>query len=734
MADYRIEIGTMRFEAPEIVLSSINVATAVDIVGAELSADEFTAILCFEAGVAYLFSPADYDGVLTADNYLFGTADVTSGDLTTVPYGTPLDFYDGADLVARFFIRSVQRIGRQRYQINAMSAVGMLEYVQHLGGVYNDTTVAEIITEIVGGAFPFQVAQDAAGQKVAGWLPIDSARNNLHRVLFAMGIAVTKDSTTGEMVFQFLDSSTPSAISDDAIYIGGRVDYNALVTAVEVTEHAFYRAPAEPEQIFSNINGVAAVGLFVPFSAPYWDVQAEGLTVSELGDNYAVVTGVGTLTGRPYVHTQQIRRREISGTPGVVPNVVTSSDDAMVNSLNALNVLDRLAAYYGSRKTISADIVRSGERAGDSVAFTDAFGDAETGIIEQMSLRVSGLIRASCRIVTDYSPTGQGNTYTNRLLIDASGSWTVPTDVTRIRIALIGGGGGGYGGNDGEEGAGGIYDPDFSEYGDLHPYRDRDEGYLGYHYVEGEQPVKHGGAGGQPGTPGRVYAADLEVTPGETISFVVGVGGAGGADADEAGQNGTETTATSTSFGEISSDDGFSSAAGFFDAAGGVAFATAGSVGYAGCDGGQTDTESLLGWLGGSGLPGADFDEESQGGQGGAGAVESSGNYRASGGGGGGAAYGADGGAGGSGRIENTNQVYGGDGGDGADALPPPQAFFGCAGDGGNGGGAGGNAGAGYNWRYFKDTGAYYKNGEKGQPGLGSAGGQGGPGCAIIYW
>lgn len=731
MAAYRIEIGTMVFENSSIILGSLNISTAVDIAGAELAADIFTVVVDFEAGTYWLFSPSDYDGIMTEDNYLFGTADATSGDLTQTAYGTPILFYRDNVLFSKFYVRSVERVGKTKYAITAMSAVGFLDNQRHYGGVYSGITVEDLIDEIIGSAFTYSIDAAVQDQYVSGWLPIDTARNNLHKVMFAFGISLTKDAN-GDIQFVFLSNSSPSSVPNDRIFLGGSVDYSERVTDVEVWEHLFYKIPVEAESLFTNTGDTTADHLIVEFNEPYFDLESEGLVINESGDNYAIVTGTGTLYGKKYFHSTNVITKHIADA-AVVPNVITSSEDTLVNSLNSRSVLARLVSYYSSKKTVRADILLAGEKAGSVISFEDAFGDNSTGIIAEQDTTASSFLKAACKIITDYTPTGQGNFYTSKVLITSGGTWTVPAGVTNIRIALIGGGGGGQGGYDGEEGAGGEYDPDWGEYGDLIPYRDRDAGYLGYHYKADEQPLKQGGAGGEPGTPGKAYIIDKEVTPGEVITIVVGAGGSGGSANGTDGQDGTATTASSTSLGSLSSSLGSSTQAGFYDPFSGSVFAAAGRIGYAGMPGGQTDVTDLLGWNGAAGLSGGSFSTTYQGGAGGAGASIEDGDYRASGGGGGGAAYGASGGAGGAGTITNHDVVCG-DGGAGADAAAPDQAFYGCGGDGGNGGGAGGNAGGGYNKRYYSSFNYGYTNGARGAAGKGSVGGQGGAGCVIIYY
>ena len=741
MTEYRITIGNpsapdFDFETRSIKLNSISSATAVDVVGTELSIDVFNVVVEYYPD-DLLFSPEDYDGVYTKDGYYFGTADI-GADLIEVPYGEPLVFYKDGSVFGKFYVKNIVRTGKNLYKINAMSAIGFLENQKHYGGIYDNETIEDMLDEIIGEAFPYSVDAAIQNEIVSGWLPISTRRANLHRLMFAMGITITKDAD-GDVVFGYLEYSTPTSVGTGKVFYGGNVDYNIPATAAEVTEYSFYKLQnTEEEQLFTNLGDTTAEELLIEFQHPCYDLRTEEqLTIDSYGDNYAIVSGNGVLYGKAYTqNTRTIRKVNESATGAA--NIVTSTEDALVNALNSENVLRRILSYYSSKKTVSIAIDSSGEKCGDVISFYDPFMESESGFISQMEIYASSFLKAALEIITNYIPTGQGNFYHNRALITSSGTWTVPTGVTTIRIALIGGGGGGQGGYDGQRGAGDPYDPSWGQDGDMSPYRDREEGYLGYRYRQ-PQPVKQGGAGGEPGAPGKAYVIDKTVVPGEVITIAVGTGGAGGARNGGSGSAGTATTATSTSLGSISSANGTSTDAGYYDVLGGIAVAAGGTDGYEGMPGGQTDIASLYGWLGYAGLPGEDFDETYHGGAGGSGEHSEStedipsGRYRASGGGGGGAAYGANGGDGTDGYLDG-NDVYCGSGGAGANAEPPPQAFYGCAGNGGNGGGAGGNEGGGYCDTYFSEFNDRYERGAPGAAGHGSVGGQGGAGCVIIYW
>lgn len=733
------------FTRSDIKSRSLQIVTSVDVVGAELAADELYGDVDYMVGEYIWFSPADYDGLMTSDGYIFAAADQTI-DLTQVPFATPVWLMDGNTVRHKLYLDYAERIDPQTYRLTAISGVGILERRRHKGNYYASATVIEVLDEIIGDAFTYTVDPDVGAQRVFGLLLPDTCRRNLHKLLFALGISIVKGSDGG-IQFVYLTGTVDGTIPSSRVFLGGSISYQTPVTAVEVTEHSFYpRGGTEPVVIFDNNSKPAAIHTLVEFDNAYYDLTTtESLTIEESGATYAIVSGIGSLSGVPYFHDTRVVRLE-NPDPAGGQDIIQSDQDYLVNSLNSLAVARRLLEYYTVRKIVQLPARLDGEKAGQNVTYPDPFGDGqETGFIVSAETVVTGFEKATLRIMTDYAPAGQGNFYSNRVLITADGTWTVPAGVTNIRIALIGGGGGGSGGYDGEEGAGGEYDPDYGKDGDLIPVRDRDEGYLGYHYRDGQQPIKQGGAGGDAGTPGKSYVVDVEVDPGEVIAVVVGSGGAGGARNGENGQPGTETTADA-SFGVLSSDLGTITSSGYYDTFSGRAFAAAGKAGFSGMPGGQTDDLSLLGWLGGAGLAGGDLDTY-HGGAGGSGAVIEiseqypDGRWRASGGGGGGAAYGASGGNGTPGRIveeppigSRRYSVYCGSGGKGADALPPPAAFFGCGGDGGNGGGAGGNEAGGYNDTRFLEDGGLYVEGERGEPGLGSVGGQGGAGCVIIYY
>lgn len=723
------DIANPLFTFDDTSIRSVNGSLAVDLIANELSVDELTPVVEWDkiGENVQVFAPADYDAIMDDDGLFFATSYTGDEDLLSVPYGTPVWFYFDDLLRGKYYVKKIIRQGRDTYQLTLMSPIGLLDTIIDYGGMYSassgdtfrsvladilDGTVGPVengLYPITGGVFDCYVEQSVGVLPIAGWLPIATKRENLHQLLFSENVSLTKASD-GTPVFAYLyNQVTPSAIPESNIRIGGQVNYEDKVTAVELTEHTYLDLGASDELVtlFDGSAEGTVTNAKVLFTDPIHGDPMTGelvvtgsLTVSKWGANYAIVSGNGILQGYKYTHSTKVLRRDIAQTG--TTNEVAINRVTLVNPLNSVNVADRLAAFYSTAVTVDADIYideNDEPRCGRQYTFTDPFGEEKTGFIARMDFNVSETLLANSHIVTDYAPTGQGNNYSSAVLI-SSGNWTVPDGVTKARIILIAGGAGGSAGSNGADGGRAT----LTNYSQTY-----------YHGFDMSTAIGGaGGAGGAGGSAGKILTVDLDpVTPGDVITISYGTGGA-------ADSPGTDTVITYNGV-QYTTADGTFMPNGIVNLFTGEILGRPGRAGIKGGDGGAylNNGENVTGygqtWQGGSHsqVSARDGDHYS---------VYGADATRA---GGGGAAYGRNGSAG---RPLHTSD-YNCDGGAGASALPPPQADYGCGGNGGNGGGGGGGGSV----RYFSLN-SSFTAGNGGAGGSGSAGGQGGDGCVLIYY
>lgn len=654
-----------------------------------------------------------------------------------------VEYFRDGRRVGVYYLQTVERVGSAAYTLSALSALGRLITMRHVGGIYTGQTVAEVVPQICG---PVAVMIESvyANRKLYGYLPYSnpdkekgngrSARDNLSQVLFAIGASLGVDENGVMRVEKLWDGVSATITADQINEDSCSTVYETPVSAVEITEHQWVKSGAD----VSLFDGTAEEGTLVTFSEPAYNLVGNGVTVRESGDNYAILSaGTGTLTGKRYNHLTRIVRRTV--TDGVEENVVTVSDATLVSLTNSVDVAKRMADYYRHREIIRVDVEPGTERAGRVVQIFHPWDKKMVqACVESRETVISGILNSQTSALVGFTPAQpEAAEYLDeRVVLTGSGKFQIPEGTTTIHYVMISAGQGGRCGEKGEDTQSG---PKFSWTNPV--FEDRVDGYA---LALGGK----GGKGGKGGMGGRIVEGDLDVSQLKSLAYACGKSGKGAefSPDDLPGTDGTDTVFHGMTTAGASAPDW-----GFTDPITGEQFGGVGEDGLPGGDGAGRDPsvseytdDSVQQYVNGT----IAYDEDGNaftpgpvaGSEGKVSMtrITSTGTPRSYGwyssGLGGGPAAGANGKAGSSGRGlpgETTVDVTGGPGADGMTAtLTPskPKRY----GRGGRGGYGGGGAGSG---------GIAVKNGNgtitPGAPrfgGLGSRGGPGADGCIILYY
>lgn len=674
------------------------------------------------SGNAYYARPLN-SASLEIDTFSF---DVQSDDtsLTEFIRNTPLTFYHDGNQMGIFYVQTISRTSINTYHFTCTSTVGLLDETYHDGGIYTGETVREVCTDICKPLTCY-VKSNIANIKLYGWLPIATRRENLAQVLFAIG-ATLKVDYNGAIRIEGLWDGQSSEITASEMYAGGSVEYATPVTEVIVTEHAYSQSTTEVTELF---NGTTSAGDKITFDDPCYDLEATGFEITESGANYAIVTaGSGVLNGKKYTHvTRQIITPTNTRSRSLVEqsdNTVKVENATLVSLVNANAVAERLAEYYSHNERINNKISIKREIPGDVVQITHPYGGEVTGCIESADVTVSGRLAAQESVLVGYKPQdiGEQEYYDTVEVLTKSGVWTVPGNVTSVRIVLIGGGQGGTKGKNGEDGN------NQSNYKHCTPIRNSSGKVLWYSAAYGG----NGGEAGRKGERGNIFTTELKVVPGMQIAYVIGSGGLGASQDNASGMIGGNTI-----FGDFSSANGSQPTnSGYIDPILGLKYCVDGLDGVSGGKGSGGKTAQVSSPL--------DIDEFNITDQDGivwhCGEADQNITRNQTawcyGGTGGGAAVGRNGGNGlVSLKGDNIRDFTTGDGGAGANAASPKtQTSYGSGGNGGNGGGGGGGTGATNltkTWNHGEEISLL---GKGGAGGLGSNGGDGASGCVLVYY
>ena len=129
-------------------LFSLKSATAVSLVGEELSIDTMNATVSFTVINPAAFAPADADYFEASD----ATGPVLYGYFTDAimdtPYGTPVFFYQDFELAGKFYVSEVSRSAARAYELHCVSFIGILDKRNFCGGYYEGAKFKDVAEEI----------------------------------------------------------------------------------------------------------------------------------------------------------------------------------------------------------------------------------------------------------------------------------------------------------------------------------------------------------------------------------------------------------------------------------------------------------------------------------------------------------------------------------------------------------------------------------------------------------
>lgn len=638
---------------------------------------------------------------------------VASDKIDALPRYTPVRYYYDGQIIGKYYLFKVPP-GAGLREFTALSSLGILGKQTHAGGMYTGQQFSAVVQDIVGGSVPISIDPQLSKLPTYGWIPRQTRRESLHQAALAMGATITRDED-GDMIIGFPRMGGDEDVPDNEVVQGGQTAADeSPVTRVEVTEYTFLGIEDDTmTTLFDNTDGGTSgeESLVVFAGAPIHGLTTSGtLEIKESNCNYAIVTGVGTLTGRQYTVATRIVTAEAQDETQD-ENTISVKNCYLINLANSRNVAERLLEYHNNKKTLTCELVLKGHRPGDRLTLNDPYGSPTSAFMVSADFVASTYIRATCELVTGYVPGHLGNNFNRVIVLTGSGTWTPPDGVNKGLVVLIGGGDGGGNGLPGQSGSSGT---------------SKANGLGGA-----------GGEAGKGGLGGRVLSVEMSFSGSYVYSCGQGGAGASAGSTATAGKSGGDTT-----FGSMSSANGQHVPTGSANLFTGERLGGDGEDGLEGGRGAQAmpvqigSTTVLEGGQRGDTVtyakktcePGAD------------GASATYAFNAAGGGGGGGAAAGGDGTAGTDGIAvnfsstigpESNMKTRGGTGGAGADATAPEdETTYGKGGRGGHGGGGGGggggagNAGVGY---------GTFELGTGGSPGAGSKGSAGGPGIILIY-
>lgn len=155
---YKIYIGSL--EDPLYYFEQADTFGAVstqrvNLVGQELSVDTFEPVVMDNINDlkdVRIFRSSDEKEIIVGAGEIYALSvgeNIEPSGLISLEYGTPVWYYYEETLIGKFYYKSTDRAGENKYKLHCVSMVGLLDKMDHGGGLFLNATFGEVLDSIM---------------------------------------------------------------------------------------------------------------------------------------------------------------------------------------------------------------------------------------------------------------------------------------------------------------------------------------------------------------------------------------------------------------------------------------------------------------------------------------------------------------------------------------------------------------------------------------------------------
>lgn len=285
-----------------------------------------------------------------------------------------VELYDNNELIGVFYIEEGRQDGETTYSLSANDVIGALDsrnYKPSYGNTntesYGDgiwtvkTPVGNIVAEILGDEFPFELSPDLVGQTMSGYLPRESKKDAIKRVAFALGACVDTSGVRGVKIFK---PQRGTDIPAHEVFNDGNIEVSELITEVTLKVYDVYMNEGYKKD--KELSFESETGAYMAYN--YYEATAQNPNVPA----------------------------------GAYGNQIQYDECYMISSKEQTQELtDNILSHYMRRKKYTFRHVDKGQRVGDYVSTVLPWGEPVSGIIVRKKLTYSGITVSETTMLLD---------------------------------------------------------------------------------------------------------------------------------------------------------------------------------------------------------------------------------------------------------------------------------------------------------------------------------------------
>jgi hypothetical protein len=324
----------------------------------------------------------------------------------------PLSIYEivngSQKFIGRYYLSTWKNASEDLFEFSCIDAVGVLDKIPYHGGLWLPAGILsqDLVEQIMATAsVPYELDTELYDIPVIGWIPSCSCREALQQVAFAIGAYVDCSRSNLVKVYKsvVLDGTETNVtvITKEDRSLEHSLELKTLVTGVEVTSHNY----AQGSDALTLFNGELSPGTYeIDFVQPTHSLEITGGVIYSSGVNYAIIsvfeTGTVLFTGLSYTDNLlpfNLYNRDLGSY--VIPNIVKVTDATLVSKANGASVVNRMYYYYQQRFLQKAKLYSPVVVVGQTLKVETLSDRFVLGVIEKMSIDLSGGFIADTKIV-----------------------------------------------------------------------------------------------------------------------------------------------------------------------------------------------------------------------------------------------------------------------------------------------------------------------------------------------
>ena len=249
----------------------------------------------------------------------------------------PFSLYRNGVLVGKFFVdASTSNTDKTYYKLRLSDYISMLNDQTYLGGLYNNETVANIVTDILG-TIPYELDSTLGAYTISGYLGIMSKREALREVAFCTN-AIVDTSRVEKIIIKPIPTTVSATLGADKIIDIESTQQN-IVTKYTLNTTVLTDTTTSADDLFT---GTISGTQMIAFDSPHYNLTITGGSIVASNINYAIISGSGAVTLKGKAYTEVVNSQSKDNPYAVSSDLEKVQTFETTLTCNEIDILDEL--------------------------------------------------------------------------------------------------------------------------------------------------------------------------------------------------------------------------------------------------------------------------------------------------------------------------------------------------------------------------------------------------------